>query len=71
MLANLIEAAGERVVIVPGAGISSANIAEGARRTRAREFHSGLSATLPYGSHEFRHFEEEVRKLTMKILRLA
>ncbi len=49
-LAKLIEAAGERIAIVPGAGISSVNIAEVARRTRAREFHSGLSAALPYGS---------------------
>jgi copper homeostasis protein len=71
VLANLIEAAEERVVIVPGAGISSANIAEVARRTRAREFHSGLSAALPYGSHEYKRFEEEVRKLTKKIVRLA
>jgi len=71
VLAELIEAAGERIVIVPGAGISSANIAEVARRTRAREFHSGLSAALPYGSHEYKRFEEEVRKLRKKIVRLA
>jgi len=71
VLSELIEAARERIVIVPGAGISAANIAEVARRTKAREFHSGLSAALPYGSHEYRRFEEEVRKLTKKIRRLA
>ena len=71
VLAELIEAARERIVIVPGAGISAANIAEVARRTKAREFHSGLSAALPYGNHEYRQFEEEVRKLTKKIVRLA
>ena len=71
VLSELIEAARERIAIVPGAGISAANIAEVARRTKAREFHSGLSAALPYGSHEYRRFEEEVRKLTKKIGRLA
>ena len=71
VLSELIEAARERIAIVPGAGISAANIAEVARRTKAREFHSGLSAALPYGSHEYRRSEEEVRKLTKKIVRLA
>jgi len=71
VLSELIEAARERIAIVPGAGISAANIAEVARRTKAREFHSGLSAALPYGNHEYRQFEEEVRKLTKKIVRLA
>ena len=70
-LAELIEAAGKRIVIVPGAGISSVNIAELARRTRAREFHSGLSAALPYGSGEYRKFEEEVRKLAEQIARIS
>jgi copper homeostasis protein len=70
-LAKLIEAAGERIAIVPGAGISSINIAEVARRTRAREFHSGLSAALPYGSNEYEKFEEEVRKLAAHILRIS
>ena len=70
-LAKLIEAAGERIAIVPGAGISSVNIAEVARRTRAREFHSGLSAALPYGSNEYKKVEEEVRILTGQIARIS
>ena len=70
-LAELIDAAGERIAIVPGAGISSVNIAEVARRTRAREFHSGLSAALPYGSNEYQKFEEEVRKLAEQIARIS
>jgi copper homeostasis protein len=69
VLAELIEAAGERIVIVPGAGISGVNIMEVARRTSAREFHSGLSSVLPYGSKEYKRFEEEVRKLTEQIAR--
>jgi len=71
VLAELIEGAGERIVIVPGAGISGANIVEVARRTRAREFHSGLSAALPYGSNEYKKFEEEVRKLAEQIARIS
>ena len=70
-LAKLIEAAGERIAIVPGAGISSVNIAEVARRTRAREFHSGLSAALPYGSNEYKKFEEEVCELAGQIARIS
>ena len=71
VLAKLIETAGERIVIVPGAGISGANIVEVARRTRAREFHSGLSAALPYGSKEYKRFEEEVCKLLGQIAQIS
>src|SRR5258708_24825631 len=67
LLADLVEAAGERIVIVPGAGISAANIAEVARRTKAREFHSGLSSVLPDGSREYKRFEAEVRKLAEQL----
>jgi len=70
VLAELILGAGERIVIVPGAGISGANIVEIARRTRAREFHSGLAAALPYGSIEYKKFEEEVGKLAKQIARI-
>src|SRR5258708_24232700 len=67
VLAELIEAAAERIAIVPGAGISAANITEVARRTKAREFHSGLSSVLPYGSREYKRFEAEVRKLAEQL----
>jgi len=63
VLAELIEAAGNRIVIVPGAGISARNIEQVAKQTGAREFHSGLSSALPYGSKDYKKFEEEVRKL--------
>jgi copper homeostasis protein len=46
MLARLVAAAGGRIIILPGAGIHAGNIAEVARATRAREFHSGLSSVL-------------------------
>jgi copper homeostasis protein len=70
VLAGLIEAAGERIIIVPGAGISAANIRQVAQRTKAREFHSGLSTALPYGSSEYTRFEEEVRKLADQLARI-
>jgi copper homeostasis protein len=71
VLAELIEAASERITIVPGAGISGVNVLEVARRTRACEFHSGLSAALPYGSKEYQKFEVEVHKLAEQIGRIS
>ena len=71
VLAELIEATGDRIIIVPGAGISGANMVEVARRTNAREFHSGLSSALPYGSKDYKKFEKEVRKLWERIARLT
>ena len=63
ILAELIAAAGNRITIVPGAGISASNIARVAKETGAREFHSGLGTVLPYGSHDYQRFEAEVKKL--------
>jgi copper homeostasis protein len=71
VLAKLIEAAGGRIVIVPGAGISALNIEQVAQQSGAREFHSGLSAVLPYGSKAYRKFEDEVRKLAEQIARIS
>ena len=71
VLARLVEAAGDRVVIVPGAGISTLNIEQVAQQTGAREFHSGLSAVLPYGNKDYRKFEDEVRKLAKQIARIS
>lgn len=71
MLAKLIEAAGEQIVIVPGAGINSLNIGYIAQQTRAREFHSGLSSALPYGSSDHEKFETEVRKLVERLAKFS
>jgi copper homeostasis protein len=70
-LAKLIEAAGDRVVIVPGAGISALNIEQVAQRTKACEFHSGLGTVLPYGNKDYSKFEDEIRKLAKRIARLS
>jgi copper homeostasis protein len=69
-LADLVEVAGDRVVIVPGVGISALNIEQVAQQTGAREFHSGLSTVLPYGSHEYKRLEEEVRWLAEHLARI-
>jgi copper homeostasis protein len=71
VLAELVQAAGERVLILPGAGTSAANIADVAQRTKAREFHSGLGSVLPYGSFEYKRFEDQVRKLAEQLARLS
>jgi len=64
LLAELVAAAGNRITIVPGAGIRASNIARVVRETGAREFHSGLGSVLPYGSSNYKEFEAEVKKLT-------
>jgi copper homeostasis protein len=71
VLAELVAVAEDRIVVVPGAGINAANVLQVARQTAAREFHSGLSTALPYGSGDYKKFEEEVRKLTEAIGQMA
>ncbi len=71
VLAELVAAAADRMVIVPGAGINAANALRVAWQTGAREFHSGLSTVLPYGSGNYKKLEEEVRKLAETIARVA
>jgi copper homeostasis protein len=62
-LAKMVAAAGNRITILPGSGISALNILEVAEQTRAREFHSGLGTRIPYGSRNGALFEDEVRKM--------
>jgi copper homeostasis protein len=70
ILAELAAAAGSRITIVPGAGISASNIARVVKETGAREFHSGLGTVLPYGNHDYLRFETEVRKLAEQLASL-
>jgi copper homeostasis protein len=60
-MAMVVASAGERITIVPGAGIHAGNILQVAAATQAREFHSGLSTVLPYPQKDYVHFEKEVR----------
>ena len=66
-IASLIAAAGERITIIPGAGINVENILRVASVTRAREFHSGLSSALPYPRTDYAAFENGVRELVGKL----
>ena len=69
-LAELVAAAGNRITIVPGAGIRASNLARVVKETGAREFHSGLGSVLPYGSADYKEFEAEVKKLTDQLTSL-
>ncbi len=46
-LRALVEQAGERIVVMPGAGIDADNIAQLRRLTGAREFHASAKRALP------------------------
>ena len=65
-IADMISRTRERVVILPGAGINVANVAEVARKTGAQEFHSGLSSVIGARASTGK-FEEEVRKLVKRL----
>jgi copper homeostasis protein len=67
VLGELVAAARGRIIIVPGAGINASNIVPLAKQTGAREFHSGLSIALPYGSRDYVKFESEVRNLAERL----
>jgi len=62
-LAKLVQIAGDRIIIVPGSGIDPDNFALVQKSIHAREYHSGLSGVLPYGSSDHSRFEAAVRSL--------
>jgi len=66
-LAELAAAARDRILVLPGAGITASNLAEVVQKTGAVEFHSGLGTVLPYSSRDFAAFESEVRKLSERL----
>ena len=70
-VASLVDAAAERITIIPGAGINADNILRVAAVTHAREFHSGLSSTLPYPRAHYAAFERGVRELAAKLRSLT
>jgi copper homeostasis protein len=67
VITEMISRSRGRVTILPGAGINAENAAEVLRKTGASEIHSGLSSALPYGSHDYKKFEAEVRKLAEQL----
>ena len=49
LLAQLVEAAGDRIIIMPGCGVKESNIAETARLSGAREFHFSARESVESG----------------------
>jgi copper homeostasis protein len=70
-IATLVAAAGERVTILPGAGINAGNILQLAEATRAQEFHSGLSTVLPHPQSDYVQFDKEVRAMVEMLSTLS
>jgi copper homeostasis protein len=62
-LRSLVQAAGDRIVVMPGGGIRADNITSVLRATGAREFHSGLGTVMDYNDQDVSKFESEVHKL--------
>ncbi len=67
VLRELVNAAGDRIVIMPGSGLDATNIAKIAAETQAGEFHSGLSTVLPYGSTNLQRFEAEIHEMKRQL----
>ena len=47
LIAELVQRAGDRIIIMPGAGVTDVNLAELAAKTKAREFHSSARTVVP------------------------
>jgi len=62
-IAELVNVGRARINVVPGGGISAANVESILRITRASEVHSGLSTVVPSPVTDIAVFETEVRKL--------
>jgi copper homeostasis protein len=61
-IAELVQRAESRVVVMPGSGVIAENVAEIAAVTGATEFHAGLSSVVA-GDADADAFEREVRRL--------
>jgi copper homeostasis protein len=63
-LRQLIQAAADRIIVIPGAGIHANNFSALRRTTQAQEFHAGLGTVLPYNSSDYSALESQIRQLT-------
>jgi copper homeostasis protein len=78
LIAQLVQRAGDRIIIMPGAGVTDANLAELAAKTKAREFHSSSRIVVP-SAMEYRNpkvslggtGEDEYQLLTVDPKRVA
>ena len=65
-LAELVRNAGRRIGIMPGGGITAANVSAIAQATGAGEFHAALSSVVPAG-HATDKFAVEVQALAASL----
>jgi copper homeostasis protein len=66
-LAALVRQARRRIIIVPGAGITAANVDLVAKETGAAEFHAGLSSIIRGADRNGDRFEAGVRELVKQL----
>lgn len=59
LLKQLVEQAGDRIIIMPGSGVRSSNIAELAEFTGARELHSSARVLQPSAMQYLQHSMQE------------
>lgn len=68
LLAELVEKAADRIIIMPGSGVRPDNIAALAQKTGAVEFHSSLRTRKPSGMNymqpAFKTYEEDYSHIT-------
>lgn len=68
LLAELVEKAADRIIIMPGSGVRPDNIAALAQKTGAVEFHSSLRTRMPsamdYRQPAFHTYEEDYSHIT-------
>lgn len=62
-LSKLVQAAGDRIIVMPGGGLDATNIMRLAVETKAHEFHTGLGSVLPYGKSNPARFEAEINAM--------
>jgi len=70
-LARFVSQAGGRITLLPGGSIRPGNLKDIAKKTRAAEFHSGLSNLLPYHRRNNKEFETGVRELAQALEEVA
>ena len=69
-LAELVRRAEGRIEILPGGGLHMGNLAAVVRASGAREFHSGLSSSMPYEQQGSAAFEAGVREMAQSLRQL-
>lgn len=69
-IAELVRAAKQQIIVLPGSGITPSNILELARKTRAHEFHAGLSSVAPLPRRDHSNFEASIRKMAERLASL-